>query len=217
MIAYDLDEPGIERMLGPALPYARLMLAARTAHEWAHLADAAGWVPRVVPDAEWRVRRADVAAALEAAVRDAPAAVPEETAADLRALAAERPLGEALVRVLVTRLPDYRANLIARHLLTPAERETYVRHNVRTLRHEYAPGQRWRLLLRYLFEYQYLLPALGMSAVPDPREFFVTSTWFDQDFVAANILDPAGFAALATAVGRLCTAYAVDETRLRFA
>jgi hypothetical protein len=119
--------------------------------------------------------------------------------------------------VLVTRLPDYRANLIARHLLTPAERETYVRHNVRTLRHEYAPGQRWRLLLRYLFEYQYLLPALGMSAVPDPREFFVTSTWFDQDFVATSILDPAGFAALATAVGRLCTAYAVDETRLRFA
>ncbi|HZJ69852.1 MAG TPA: hypothetical protein VFF36_02905, partial [Planctomycetota bacterium] len=217
MVAYDLDEPGIERMLGPALPYARLMLAARTAHEWAHLADAAGWVPRVVPDAEWRVRRADVAAALKAAVRDAPAAVREETAADLRALEAERPLGEALVRVLVTRLPDYRANLIARHLLTPAERETYVRHNVRTLRHEYAPGQRWRLLLRYLFEYQYLLPALGMSAVPDPREFFVTSTWFDQDFVAANILDPAGFAALATAVGRLCAAYAVDETRLRFA
>jgi len=45
---------------------------------------------------------------------------------------------------------------------------------------------------------QYLLPALGMSAVPDPREFFVTSTWFDQDFVAAKILDPARVTSPAT-------------------
>src|SRR5262249_39513093 len=111
----------------------------------------------------------------------------------------------------------YRANVIARHLLAPEERETYVRQNVRTLRHEYAPAQRWRLLLRYLFEYQYLQPALGMSAVPHPYEFFVTSTWFEQDFFATEILDTARFTALAEATGRLCTAYAVDPTRLRFA
>lgn len=217
MIAYDLEEPGIERTAGPALPYARLMLAARTAHEWAHLADAAAWVPRVVSDEEWCTRRDALGVALEDVVREAPAAIRTETAADLRALAVEQPLGRALVRVLVSRLPDYRANLIARHVLAPEERETYVRQNVRALRQEYAPAQRWRLLLRYLFEYQYLQPALGMSLVPDPHEFFVTSTWFDEDFFATDILDAARFTALAEAMGGLCTAYAVDRTRLRFA
>jgi hypothetical protein len=193
------------------------MLAARTAHEWAHLADAAGWVPRVVADEEWRARRGALGAALEDVVQRAPAAIRAETAADLRTLAAEQPLGRALVRVLVSRLPDYRANLVARHLLAPAERETYVRQNVRALRHQYAPAQRWRLLLRQLFEYQYLQPALAMSAVPDPHGFFVSSTWLEEDFFATGILDAAAFTALAEATGHLCTAYAVDRSRLRFA
>jgi hypothetical protein len=33
-------------------------------------------------------------------------------------------------------MPDYRANLVARELLTHAERETYVGHNIRSLRNE---------------------------------------------------------------------------------
>ena len=41
LIAYNLHEPGMERLAGPPLPYARHMLGARTAHEWAHLADRA--------------------------------------------------------------------------------------------------------------------------------------------------------------------------------
>jgi hypothetical protein len=217
LVAYDLADPDIERLAGPALPYARLMLAARTAHEWAHLADAAGWVPRVAGDDAWRTDRQTLADLLETVVQDAPRAVREQTAADVRALAEERPLGAALVRILVSRLPDYRANLIARHLLAPAERETYVRQNVRTLRAEYAAAARWRLLVRYLFEYQYLQPALGMTAIEDPLAFFVTSTWFDQDFFATGILDERRFVELAATAARLCTSYAVDATRLRFA
>jgi hypothetical protein len=217
LIAYDLDEPGIERLAGPPLPYARAMLAARTAHEWAHLADAGGWVPRVVDDEAWRASQSALAEVLEAVVRDAPARIRAETAADVADLAAERPLGRALLGVIRSRLPDYRANLVARHLLGATERETYVRHNVRALRHEYAPVHRWRLLVRYLFEYQYLRPALGMSAVPDPADFFVGSTWFDRDFFVTAVLDPERFAALADGVGRLCEGYAIDATKLRFA
>ena len=48
LIAYNLDEPGMERLHGPPLPFARAMVGARTVHEWAHLADDAGWVPRTV-------------------------------------------------------------------------------------------------------------------------------------------------------------------------
>jgi hypothetical protein len=217
LIAYNLDEPGIERLHGPAVPYARLMLAARTAHEWAHLADAGGWVPRTASDEQWRTDRETLADLLDAVVAEAPAAVRRQTAADTTELARERPLGRALVRVLVSRFPDYRANLVARHLLTGVERETYVRQNVRTLRYEYAPGSLWRLLVRYLFEFQYLQPALGMTAVPDPFPFFVGSTGIDRDFFTTGVLDETRFHQLATAVGRLCTSYAVDSTRVRFA
>jgi hypothetical protein len=33
LLVYDLEEPGIDRRVGPALPYARAMLGARAAHE----------------------------------------------------------------------------------------------------------------------------------------------------------------------------------------
>jgi hypothetical protein len=216
-IAYDLREPGLERLLGPDVPYARLMLAARTAHEWAHLADAAGWVRRVVSDAQWAADRTALGALLEQVVREAPAGVRAAGAADVDALAAGRPLGEALVRLFASRLPDYRANLLARRLLEPAERETYVRHNVRTLAHELPPEAVWRRLARYLYEYQYLRPALGMTAIADPVGFFASSTWFDRDFFATRILDAGRFSSLADAAGRLCDAYALDATKLRVA
>jgi hypothetical protein len=216
-IVYDLDEPGLERLGGPALPYARLMLAARTAHEWGHLADAGGCVPRWASDEQWHTDRRALAALLDEVVRDAPATVRRLTVADERDLARDRPLGEVLVRVFTSRLPDYRANLVARHLLLPAERETYVRQNVRTLAPEYALAQCWRLLIRYLFEYQYLQPALGMTAVAEPFAFFVGSTWFDRDFFATGILDAERFTRLAAAAARLCASYAVDPTTLRFA
>jgi hypothetical protein len=90
--------------------------------------------------------------------------------------------------------------------------ETYVRHNVRTLRPSYPPTQLLRMLVRYLFEYQYL----ALTAVADRTAFLMRSTWFDQDFVASGVLDPATFAALADAGADLCACWAVDETRFAF-
>src|SRR4029077_20269193 len=71
LIAYNLHEPGMERLRGPALPFARAMLAARTMHEWAHLAVDAGWVRRSVDADGWRERVAALAAALGAGGPDA--------------------------------------------------------------------------------------------------------------------------------------------------
>ncbi len=218
LVAYNLHEPGMERLHGPPLPFARDMVGARTAHEWAHLADAAGWVPRTVTRDDYRARRDALAAALAGAIAAAPAAVRRATAEDLAVLAPARGAdgaGAALARLTVTRMPDYRANLVARAFMSAAERETYVRHNIRTLRGEYPAPQLWRMLVRYLFEYQYLLPALGFTRVADPRAFFVHSTWFADDFLATGVLDEARFDALAAAVGRLCACHAVDPARLR--
>lgn len=215
LIAYNLCEPGMERLVGPPLPYARAMLGARTAHEWAHLAQAAHWVPRIVPETRFGELRAALAAGLDAMLAAAPETVRRATRADLEELSAAGSPGTALARLLLKRVPDYQANLVARRFMTGAEKETYVRHNVRTLRPAYPPPHLWRMLIRYLFEYQYLLPALGLTAVADPRAFLFRSTWFDADFLAPGVLDEARFDALAAAVGRLLACYAVDESRFR--
>jgi hypothetical protein len=211
LIAYNLHESGMERLDGPDLPYARAMLGARTVHEWAHLAVTAGWVPRTVSDERFAALAAALAGALEDAIAAAPAAARRAAARDLDALAAGGPAGAALASLLLTRLPDYQANLVAWRFLDEAERETYVRHNVRTLRGLYGPAELWRALVRYLYEYQYL----GLSAVADPRAYFLRSTWFDADFLDAGVLTEERFAALAAAVGRLCACHAVDERQVR--
>lgn len=212
LVAYGLFEPGMERLRGPHLPYEAAMVGARTVHEWAHLADAAGWVPRVVDPDEWRARRAAFATLLEAVVAAAPSPWPHLTAADRAELSAERPLGEAMVRIVVSRLPDFRANLLARHFMSAAERETYVRHNIRSLHGEYPTARRWRMLLRYVFEYQYL----RFSEISDPRTFFLHSTSFIDDFFVPGLCDDRTFDALIAAVAALCDAYAVDTTAFRF-
>jgi hypothetical protein len=215
LIAYNLHEPGIDRLHGPPLPFAREMLGARTAHEWGHLADAAGWIPRTVSPDAYRELRAALAAELDATIAAAPAAIRRATAADLAELSRGRSAGTALARLTTTRMPDYRANLVARGFMNAGERETYVRHNVRSLRGEYPPPRLWRMLIRHLFEYQYLQAALGMTRVADPRSFFLGTTWFPDDFFATGVLDERRFDALAVAVARLCACHAVDPRRLR--
>jgi hypothetical protein len=135
------------------------------------------------------------------------------TRADVLELGAGDSAGTALTRLLLTRMPDYRSNLVARRFMSELERETYVRQNIRTLRPEYPPGRLWRMLVRYLYEYQYLGPGLGSRAITDPRGYLAGSTWFADDFFASGALDEARFDALARAVARLCACYAVDESR----
>jgi hypothetical protein len=211
LLAYNLDEPGIDRRHGPALPYARAMLGARAVHEWAHLAVDAGWVPLAVADGELAGRAAALAEQLAAVVAGAPAAVQRTTADDLARLTAAEalPVGAALARVLLRRMADFQSNLLAARYLDAAERETYVRQNVRTLRGEYPPARLWRMLVRYLFEFQYL----RFGALADRRTFFLRSTWFDADFIDRGVLDTARFDALTAAVAAVCDCYAVDESK----
>jgi hypothetical protein len=210
LIAYNLHEPGMERLRGPALPYARAMLAARTVHEWAHLAVDAGWVPLVVGEREFADRIAAFAAAVDTTAAAAPAAIRALTAADVAQLTrGGESLGRVLARIVLDRVPDYRANLVGRRFLAEAEREAYVRHNVRSLRHEYPPARLWPMLARYLYEYQYL----RFSAVGDARTYFLRSTWFDRDFLETGVLDDTSFDRLAACVAALCDGYAVDASR----
>jgi hypothetical protein len=214
-IAYDVDEPSMERLVGPPLPWARHMLGARVVHEWAHLADRAGWVIRTATRERFAELRRALAAALDATIAAAPSPVRRAAAVDVAALAeaADGSAGRALVRILVSRMPDYRANLIAWRFMRPMERETYLRQNVRTLRLDYDASRFWRMLVRYLYEYQYLGARLGSPTITDPRAFFIESTWLDEDVLRAGVVDDAGFDTLAAAVAELCASYAIDETK----
>jgi hypothetical protein len=209
LIAYNLHEPGLERLQGPAIPYARAMLGARTVHEWAHLAVDAGWVPSQVTPEAFARRAAAAAALLDEIVAAAPAVIRQRTAADVRALLAppRRSVGQALVDIILARASDYQANLLAQRFLTQTERETYVRQNVRELRSQTPPERLWRMLARYLYEYQYL----NFSVVDDPEEYFLRSTWFDADFIDSGIMDRPRFRSLAASVADICGAFAVDE------
>jgi hypothetical protein len=210
-IAYNLDEPGIERLAAPALPYARAMLGARTAHEWAHLAVDAGMVPRSVDESRWGELLEALATRLDEAIARAARPLRDRTAADLRLLARDGRAGRALAEILASRLPDYQANLLAFRFLDTVEREAYVRQNIRPLGREYQPAQLWRQLVRALYEYQYL----GFSAVPDGRAYFLAHTWFARDFLACGALDEESFDTLAAAAHALCAAHAIDPSRIR--
>jgi hypothetical protein len=179
-------------------------------HEWAHLAATAGWAPRAVDDARFADLTAAFAAELEGALAAAPRRVRHGAAPDLEALAQGRPPGQALAELFLKRIDDYQSNLVAWPFLDDAERETYVRHNVRTLRPFFRPNELWRMLIRYLYEYQYL----GLSVVEDGRTYFLRSTWFDVDFFAAGALDEARFDTLAAAARALCTCHALDTARI---
>jgi hypothetical protein len=84
-----------------------------------------------------------------------------------------------------------------------------VRHNVRTLRGRYEPGELWRMLVRYLYEFQYL----RFSGVGEARRYFLSSTWFDADFVATRIFDESRLDRAGSLLAAICAAYAVDESR----
>ena len=215
LVAYNLRESGMERLIGPPLPYEHAMLGARTAHEWAHLADGAGWVPRIVPPERFTELVTALALEIDRTIASASDVIRTQTVADLAALAQAGSPGQALAGILLTRLPDFRANLVARRFMTEAERETYVRHNIRTLRPSYRRGHLWRMLMRYLAEYQYLGSHIGLTSINDPRAYFVHGTWFAQDFFQTGALDEARFDRLAEAVARLCASFAVDESRFR--
>jgi len=213
LVAYDLEEPGMERLQGPPLPYAHAMLGARTAHEWGHVADASGFVRCTLRDADFGATATTLARALDAVLAAAPADVRTRTAADVAALGPAPSPGHALARAALTRLPDLRANLVARAFMDESERQTYARHNVRA--HEHPPAALWRALVRHLVEYQYLGLLLPDLTVAQRRTYLFEATSFGRDFMESGLLDVVRFDALARLVEILCTCWTIDARRFR--
>lgn len=209
LIAYNLHEPQMNRLAEPAAPYERLMLGARTVHEWGHLAVDAGLV-RVPEDRQ--SDNASAALAFAEALQRIVDAAPSEldaVAAEELALTGADTLGVGLRDIVLGRMPDYAANVLARELLSVEEMETYVRQQVTTLVQASSLGP-FGQLARYAYEYQYL----RLSAVDDPMRYFIDSTWFMEMFVETGVTTLAGFEALVTAMAAICDGYVIDETAI---
>jgi hypothetical protein len=206
VIAYDLEEPGIERLSSPAIPWGREMLGARCLHEWAHRAVDSGWVPRAVEGDAWQRRFAELASRLDEAIAAARPAVRAEAIESVRG---GRP-GAVLADLFARRLPDFASNLLAARFWSQVEQEVYVAQNVRPLDGLFPPTATWKKFVRHLYEAQYLL----FSDVPDPGERYVAMAGLGPDLERLSI-DPPRWTALLEAARSLCLAHEVDRGRIR--
>lgn len=205
LVVYSLVQPGLDPLREPAPAYHRLLLGARTIHEWGHLADAAGWLP--VPamlqathsDAQRRIGRA-----VDRIVANAPPGFQQSVAKDVHT--AGQSAGGFVCRLVLSRMSDYVSNMLARRYLRPSELEAYVRSNVSP--HFDEALTPLELLARSAFEYQYL--SLGLVA--EPLRYFLQSTWFQTYLLDPGVMTPADLEELFEAVASLCSCYRVDES-----
>jgi len=207
LIAYTIDHPRMNRLREPSPPYERLMLGARTIHEWGHLAVDAGLVRVPPPQREaFSDRQREVAETLDRIIAAAPPPLRQAAREEAKLLEGhpEQP-GTVLTSALMSRMDDFAANLLARRVLSAAEMETYVRANVVSLAQEAQIGP-WLKLGRYAYEFQYL----RLSRMDDPFGYLLDTTWLRQHYVDLGIASADQIRELVDAVTAVCACYAID-------
>lgn len=208
-VVYSLAQPGLDVLCEAAPPYHRLLLVARTIHEWGHLAADAGIVG-VAPDrAGLRDDALERLAAVFTTIVDEAPDAPREAALREHGCSDAAALGRALAGTATGRMGDYTANLFAGRFLPRAAMEAYIRCNVRTLAHERATSLLTRLA-RHSYEVQYL----RFSLMEDWRGYFFGSTWFDRNFVDTGLVTRARVEEAFATVASICSCYAIDESAL---
>ena len=217
LVAYSIhDERNSLRLVEPAPAYERLMLGARTMHEWGHLSAESDWIS--VPEAAKAKRealRAELAALIDSLHASAPAHVRSATAVEieqLRATSKTGSPGRLLVKMMLVRSEDFQANLLAKRYLRTAEMETYIRNNVYSLVTESDTTGVYARMLRYAYQYQYL----RLSRIDDPMDFFLKSSWFAEHYYRPGVLSEEQFRRVIDLVGGLCGCYAIDESKFDF-
>jgi hypothetical protein len=206
LIVYDVAHPFLNRAKEGSFPYQRWLLGARCVHEWGHLAVEADWVR--VPEArkqEFEAAFDDVALLFGRLVSDADGPLRDAAARELESIGGKgRDAGPTWASWILTRMPDFLTNLLARRFLDPEEMEAYARANVYAHIQD-EPGV-YRQLVRYAYEVQYL----GLTQIADPAGYFVDSTWFRELIAAPGVATVERMEAILRAVGRLCACYEID-------
>lgn len=209
-IAYNIHEAEPQRLREPAPAFERLMLGARTVHEWCHLAVDGGWVRKSGPGVAAYDRAMDALAGLHAEIlQGLPVAQAEPIRTSLQKVSMQPDRPElALVAIPAERMTDFLANMLGQRFMSHAEIQTYVRNNVRSLAFDHQTTGLLSRLARYAFEYQYL----RFAQLEDPMDYLLSTTWLPQQYFESGIVSESTFAQLCTLTGHLCDAYDVDET-----
>lgn len=215
LIAYNLGTGRhADRLWQPAPPYERLMLAARTVHEWGHLAAESGWV--LIPEENQERRKTlenQLAELFDRLHQRAPARVQKQLAQEVARLSAETgSLGRTLLKRMLVRIEDFMANLVAARFLSADEMDTYVRNNVHCHLQDYSAEGVYMQLIRLAYEFQYL----GLSRIKNPLQWFYSSTWFVEYFIDNGVISKPLFEELIKIVGEICDCYQLDESQFNF-
>jgi len=215
LVAYNIGPGDFEnRLWEPSPPYERLMLAARTIHEWTHLAAESGWV--LIPperESEWKALTEELAELFDEMYAVAPTAIRDQTARELTTSEGESGrLGQAVLKRMLHRSEDFMCNLLAKKFLSPDEMDTYVRNNVCSHWQDDATGGSYVQLGRQAYEFQYL----RLSRIEDPMDWFLKSTWFTERFIQTGIISETLFERLMTKVAQICDGYQIDESKFDF-
>jgi hypothetical protein len=210
LLAYGLVQPGLRPAEEPAPPLWRWLLAARAAHEWAHLAEDAGWV--AVPEhrrAEHASALVEVEASFQRLIGSASpvlAAVAVREALQAGATGDRSPAA-TFAHMVFARIGDWRANLMAREVLEPEELWAYARQNART--HAQSGLGPFAQLARHAIEVHYL----ALAGAEDPAAVLFASTFFADHVVAAGLSDEARVRDLFAASGRALACWEIDRSR----
>lgn len=207
LVAYSLRQPGRDPLQEPAPAYDRLLVGARTIHEWGHLAQAAGWVG--IPAA---LRREAAAAKtrIRAAIKAIIAAAPPRQRDAALALAAsydETPGGLAVVEI-ERHMPDYLSTLLATHFLPTAELETYARAKIRTP----VRTDEEHSLVTQLITHALQCQSLQFTTVDDPLRYCLDGTSLSAAILDSGVVQRTDLEELFHATGQLCACARVVDS-----
>ena len=207
LLVYDLEQPGLLTLVEPAPPFHRQLLAARSIHEWGHLAVDAGWV-RIPVDSERQ--HADALRALEELfdqiLSQAPLSLQQQTCEEASSFSGKQVdrVGPAYARLICDRASDFASNLLARHFLGD-ELRCYLRGNVRSLRPDGL--SLFNQLARHAYEFQYL----RLADFDDPTSYFFATTWAHETFIDSRLVTEQNLTRLFDAAYEVLRCYEVDH------
>jgi hypothetical protein len=207
-IVYSLSQPSFDPLTRAAPPYQRLLLGARVAHEWGHLAHEGKLIR--VPDEEktkYHDRRLALGQTFAELIEQLPLSMQTHVDHELTALRINRAeLAKCLAKLTLSRVGDYTANLVARAFLPEPEVQAYVRTNVCS--HMNKGIGLIAQISRHAHEVQYL-PFAGL----DLDWFFATSCFADY-IIKPGFVSETALLSLFAAMADVFACYKIDPERL---
>lgn len=215
LVGYNISkEENAERLWQTTPPYERLMLAARTVHEWGHLCAESNWVR--IPEERQQEREdllQDYVDFFDGIYQNLPAASQQRHAVEYIQLThTGLSLGQAILKAVKIRIEDYMANCLAQRFLNDDEMDTYVRNNVCSRLHEYTAEESFMQIARLAYEFQYL----KLSRIENPVDWFMKCTWFKEQFIRTKIITQTQFDQLLDLSAKICDCYELDESAFDF-